>query len=63
MDGTKKKKQQNQSIEEQYQQRRVTSWGKGKGNGGRGGIQKGATTGPEGTTPRDWKEREGGDQC
>ena len=32
-----------------------TTWGKGKGNGGRGGQEEGPTTGPEGNTPRKWK--------
>ena len=45
------RKKKNHSNEEQYQQRRVTTWGKGKGNGGRGGQEEGPTTGPEGNTP------------
>ena len=30
----------------------MTTWGKGKGTGGRGGQEEGPTTGPEGNTPR-----------
>ena len=42
----------NHSNEEQNQQRRVATWGKGKSNGGRGGQEEGPTTGPEENTPR-----------
>ena len=42
----------NHSSEEQYQQRRVTTLGKGKGNGGCGGQEEGPTTDPEANTPR-----------
>ena len=50
--GTAGGAKKNHSNEEQYQHRWVTSWGKGKGNGGRGGQEEGPTTGPEGNTPR-----------
>ena len=42
----------NHSNEKQCQQRRVTTWGRGKSNGGRGGQEEGPTTGPEWNTPR-----------
>ena len=35
----------------QKQQRRVTRWGKGTANGGRGGHEEGTTTDPEESTP------------
>ena len=35
----------------QKQQPRVTRWGKGMDNGGRGGQEEGTTTGPEVSTP------------
>ena len=45
-------REKNYSNKEQYQKRRVTKWGKGTGNGGRGGQKEGPTTAPEGSTPR-----------
>ena len=51
-EGPRVAQKKNHTCEEQYQQRRVTTWGKGKGNGGRGGQEEGPTSGPEGNTPR-----------
>ena len=43
---------------------RVTSWGKGKGPGGRGGKEQGPTTGPDGKKNHaSGRGREEGDQC
>ena len=43
------------STEEQYQQRRVTTRGNGKGHRGRGGQEEGPTRGPDGESPRKQK--------
>ena len=53
--GTAGGAKKNHSTEEQFQQRRVITWGNGKGHGGRGGREEGPTTGPDGKTPRNRK--------
>ena len=53
--GTAGGEKKNHSSAEQYQQRQVTTWGKGKGHGGRGGQEEGPTTGPDGKTLRKQK--------
>ena len=50
-EGPRVAQKKSHSSEEQYQQPRVTTWGKGKGNGGRGGREERPTTGLEGNTP------------
>ena len=49
--GPRVAQKKNHCNEEQHQQRQVTTWGKGKGNGGRGGQEEGPTRGPKGNTP------------
>ena len=54
------RKKKNQSNQEQYQQRRVTTWEKGKGAGARKRDPPQVLTGKHHASERG---REGGDQC
>ena len=61
--GPRVAQKKNHCNEQQYQQRRVTTWAKGKGNGGRGDRKRDPPEVLKGTHQASGRGWEGGDQC